>query len=68
MPLETDAGEVPLKPDELIELIVFIHPTHCDVVSPQVPGASAVGQSETAAIGNFITRHGARLGVRVTRK
>ncbi len=68
MPLEVDVGDVPLKPDELIEFIVYIHPTHCDVISPQAPGASAVGQSETAAIGSFITLHGAKLGVRVTRK
>lgn len=52
-------------PDTFFELHVHVKPTHCDVTSPQLPGASAVGQSDTAAIGNFIKNNAEALGIRI---
>jgi len=56
------------KPKVGFELHVSVKETYADVVSPQLPGASSGGGSDTAAIGNFIKIHGARLGIRVVYK
>lgn len=52
---------------ELRELTLEIHIQggYCSVTSPQLPGKSTVGQSDTAAIGQFIRYHGEHLGIRV---
>jgi hypothetical protein len=53
------------KVKNVVELRVKVKDTYADVVSPQLPGASSAGGSDTAAIGNYIKTHGARLGIRV---
>ncbi|HUO75669.1 MAG TPA: hypothetical protein VMU12_02020 [Candidatus Paceibacterota bacterium] len=51
-----------------LTLEVHIKDSYCDVTSPQLPGASSIGQGDTAAIGSFIKIHGAKLGINVVCK
>ena len=48
-----------------LTLNIYNKGTYCDVTSPQLPGRSAVGQSDTAAIGNFIKHNAEKLGITI---